>query len=248
MVCELRHHTHRSALHLHATSTVIGLHHVHHRVLRRQVPSSHSTGVESLLPVCCGSRRRDSRILDASPCLPLHLLPAQPCCQRRHLILNYFVYSTLTIVSCNNTPAMPHHNRRGGLLCWSLQTLTLGWSLLPSTCGTGNTNTCIRLRRVSRHSKPRARLVHGGLTASSSALATSSTTASTVSPSSSMAPSFCATVTLAPHRVLRAFPRVAPVTCAACLLQRPRQLHRPQLPDAHHLNNSSTPLHSAIKT
>jgi hypothetical protein len=30
-------------------------------------------------------------------------------------------------MSYDDTPAILHHNRRGGLLCWSLQTLTLGW-------------------------------------------------------------------------------------------------------------------------
>jgi hypothetical protein len=88
--CELRQHIRRSAFHLHATSTpsVAGLHHVRHQVLRRQVLPSRSTCVvESLLPVCRGSHRRNSRILDASPRLPLRLLPARPCCQHRHLIL-----------------------------------------------------------------------------------------------------------------------------------------------------------------
>jgi hypothetical protein len=188
------------------------------------------------------SRRDNLWILDASPRLPLRFLPAQPCCQRRHLILNY----ALTTVSCYGTPAIPHHNHRGGLLCSSLQTLTLGWGFLPSMCGTGNTDTCIRLRRVSRRGKIGARLVHDGLTTSSSTSATSST----VSPSSSMAPSFCAIVTLAPPSASQAFPRVAPMpaNCEACLLQRPRQLHRPQLPDARHLDNGSTPLHSVIST
>jgi hypothetical protein len=129
------------------TSTVVALH-WHRRVL------------ESLFPMCCGSRHCDSRILDASPHLPLRLLPAQPCCQRRRLILDYFIYSALTTVSCDGTPAILHHNHRGGLLCWSLQTLTLGWGLLPSMCGTSNTNTCIRLGRISRHGKTGARLVH----------------------------------------------------------------------------------------
>jgi hypothetical protein len=140
---------------------VVGLHHVRPRVLPRQVSPSRSTGaVESLLPVCRSSRRCDSRILDASPHLPFRLRPAHPCCQRRRLILDYFVYSALTIVSCDGTPAILHYNRRGGLLCWSLQTLTLGWGLLPSMCDTGNTDTCFRLRRVSRRGKPGARLVH----------------------------------------------------------------------------------------
>jgi hypothetical protein len=103
-----------------------------------------------------------------------------------------------------------HHNRCGGLLCWSLQTLTLGCGLLPSTCGTGNTGTCIRLRRVSRRGKPGACLVHDGLTTSSLSSTTSSTTASAASPSSSMAPSFCAVVTLAPSGAPWAFPRAAP--------------------------------------
>jgi hypothetical protein len=31
--------------------------------------------------------------------------------------LDYFVYSTLTTVSCNDTPAIPYHNHCGGLLC-----------------------------------------------------------------------------------------------------------------------------------
>jgi hypothetical protein len=52
--------------------------------------------------------------------LPLRLRPAQPCCQRHHLILDYFVYSSLTTLSYDGTLAIPHHNRRGGLLCWSL--------------------------------------------------------------------------------------------------------------------------------
>jgi hypothetical protein len=64
------------------------------------------------------SRSSNSRNLDLSSRLPLHLRPTQPCCQRRRLILDYFVYSALTTVSCDDTPAIPHHNRRGGLLCW----------------------------------------------------------------------------------------------------------------------------------
>jgi hypothetical protein len=95
------------------------------------------------------SRHVNFRILDVSPRLHLRLLPAQPCCQCRHLILNYFIYCALTTVSCDGTLAIPHNNRREGLLCWSLQTLTIGWGLLPSTCGTGNTGMCIRLRRVA---------------------------------------------------------------------------------------------------
>jgi hypothetical protein len=189
------------------------------------------------------SRRGNFRILDVSPCLPLRLLPAQPCCQRRRLILDYSVYSALITVTSDSTPAILHHNRRGGLLYWSLQMLTHGWGLLPSTCGTSNTSTCIRLQHVSRRGKPEARLVHGGLTASSSASATSSTTASTALLSSSMTPSFCATVTLAPPSVVP-----APATCATCLLRHPRQLHRPQLHDAWHLNNGSAPLHSVTST
>jgi hypothetical protein len=74
--------------------------------------------------------------------------------------------------------------------------LTLGWGLLPSSCGTGNTGTCIRPRHVSRHGKPRARFIHDGLTTSSSTSASSSTIASIASSSSSMAASFCATITL----------------------------------------------------
>jgi hypothetical protein len=120
--------------------------------------SSSPTSTTVTLPAC---RRVSSscvswlsplrlRILDASPRLPLRLLPALPCCQRRHLIFDYFVYSTLITVSCDGTPTILRHSRRGGLLCWSLQTLILGWSLLPSMCGTGNNDTCIHLRRVSR--------------------------------------------------------------------------------------------------
>jgi hypothetical protein len=245
--CELRQHTRRSVMHLHAASTpsVAALHHVRHRVL--QVPLSRSTGVvEPLLIVSRGSHRHDSSILDASPCLPLCLLPAQPCCQHCHLIFDYFVYSALITMSCDSTPILSHHNRCGGLLCWSLQTLTLGWGLLPGTCGTGNIGTCIRLRRVSRRGKHGAGLVHGDLTSSSSSTATSFTT---VSPTLYMAPS-CATVTLAPPGASQAFPRVAlvPATCPACLFRRSRQLYRPQLPDARHLDNGSTPLHSAIST
>jgi hypothetical protein len=75
--------------------------------------------------------------------------------------------------------------------------------LLPSTCGTGNTDTCIHLRRVSRRGKPGARIVHGSLTASSSA-STTFTTASTASPSSSMVSSYT-TITLTPLSALWAF-------------------------------------------
>jgi hypothetical protein len=171
---------------------VAGLHHVRPRVLRRQVPPSHSNGVVvSLLPMCRSSCRCDSRILDASPRLPLRLRPAHPCCQRHRLILDYFVYSALTIVSCDGTTAIPHYNPSGGLLCWSLQTQTLGWGLLPSMCGTGNTGTCFHLRRVSRSGKPGARFVHDDLTTSSSTSTSSfrtSMTASNASPSLSMVP------------------------------------------------------------
>jgi hypothetical protein len=88
--CELRRHTRQSALHLHAASTpsVAGLHHVRYRVLHRQVSLLRSTGAVESLAVCRGSHHRGSRILDASPRLPLRLLRAQSCCQRRcwHLL------------------------------------------------------------------------------------------------------------------------------------------------------------------
>jgi hypothetical protein len=62
---------------------IAGLHHVCHRVLCRQVPPSRSTCVvESLVPVCLGSRHRDSRILVATPTSSHSssrtLLPASP--------------------------------------------------------------------------------------------------------------------------------------------------------------------------
>jgi hypothetical protein len=51
------------------------------------------------------------------------LRPAQPRHHHHCLVLDYFVYSALTTVRCTGTPAMLHHNRRGGLLCWSLEML-----------------------------------------------------------------------------------------------------------------------------
>jgi hypothetical protein len=51
------------------------------------------------------------------------LLPAHPRRQPHHLVLDYFVYSALTTVRCVGTPAVLHHNRRGGLLYWSLEML-----------------------------------------------------------------------------------------------------------------------------
>jgi hypothetical protein len=45
------------------------------------------------------------------------LRPAQPRRQHHSLVLDYFVYSALTTVRCADTPAVLHHNSRGGLLC-----------------------------------------------------------------------------------------------------------------------------------
>jgi hypothetical protein len=164
--------------------------------------------------MCRSSCRCDSRILDVLPRLPLRLRPAHPCCQRRRLILDYFVYSAMTIVSCDGTTAIPHYNPRGGLLCWSLQTLTLGWGLLPSMCGTANTGTCFHLRRVSRSGKPGARFVHDDLTTSSSTSTSSFRTLYDCVAVFVYGASFCATVTLArrgPSRVLCLRPRLVPL-------------------------------------
>jgi hypothetical protein len=68
-----------------------------------------------------GSRRRDSRNLDVSTCILL--CPAQPCRQHHHLVLDYFIYSTLITVRCADTPVVLHHIHHGGLLCWSLEML-----------------------------------------------------------------------------------------------------------------------------
>jgi hypothetical protein len=51
------------------------------------------------------------------------LRPAQPRRQHHRLILDYFVYSALTTVRYADTPVVLHHNRRGDLLCWSLEML-----------------------------------------------------------------------------------------------------------------------------
>jgi hypothetical protein len=81
-------------------------HHVRHQVLLSARPTG---AVESLHPMFRDSRRRDSRILEVSPRLPLCLLLAQPCCQRRHLIIDYFICFALTTVSCDGTLAILHH-------------------------------------------------------------------------------------------------------------------------------------------
>jgi hypothetical protein len=221
-VCELRRHTRRWSAPCSSSSS-----------------SPTSTVVESLLPMCRSSRRCDSRILDASP----RLRPTSSPSSSSSLLPASSSHPRLfRLVRSDNYELRQHSRRtalqpswRSSLLVPSDADIWLG--LLPSTCGTGNNGTCIRLRHVSRCGKPGAHLVHGGLTTSSSASASSSTTASTVSPSSSMAPT-----PPSPWRVAGLPASCAyPATCASCCLRHPRQLHRPQLPNARHHNTTTCP-------
>jgi hypothetical protein len=120
------------ALVLGVPAIVAGLHRICHRVLRQQTPPSRSTGANAPLRLVSHvSWLSPPRLQEPrSVATPTSLLrSAKPRRQHHRLVLDYFVYSALITVCCAGTPAVLHHNRRGGLLCWSFEMIWLG----PST-------------------------------------------------------------------------------------------------------------------
>jgi hypothetical protein len=131
-------------------------------------PSPTSSTTVALQLRCRGpswlSRRGNLRILDASPHLPLRLLPAQPCCQHRHLIprLLRLLHSDNCELQRHSRHTVPQPLWRSSLLVPSNADTWLGPSWQQR-----HMHSCTK--RFYRCGKPGPRLVHGGLTTSSSA-------------------------------------------------------------------------------